>query len=828
MVIVNELEKEMVTIEVDTRDSMIAKTLEMDSEMEIKMMDLFEDLSLEDIVANKACVGKMMGCKNMVASVSEADCTFVMNKRPWLVNGVLLNLKPWPIEGEVRLSKFELARFWVEFHGLPTCCLSENNVPLLAKKVGQLVKSDGKSKEETVRCGFLRCWVDVWLSHPIPVGFFLKSGSIPEVWVQFKYEKLPYLCFNCGMLAHINKDCSAPTAWVTPPKGAAVRMYGPWIKVEGPSGSCFSTATYRREIVQCNEGAKLNGVGQRTRGNWKRRPLAFRKEVGEGSSQALADHDRSKKKEDGRPEMLVVDTQSCTMHGVVHGTRRQWIAKDDDVAIGEGRKVVPSGNDARGECLNIPPKSVLTELPTPDFANVDQGNDMGILPVIGPSLIQSLNIPHIWSCKSQMPHYFPEPINFKWPTNDPELQKLYWSKKRKAHQWYQPIPDKLKESPFEEEVHETGTIATATIEDKLTDADGKEIAVETFKLGTSGVWTTDPRCGAIIKEAWNKPYSGQAGIRVCKKLRETKVALKEWNRNVFGFCDQQLKRLYARLSILQTQQMFSPKVKAEEKALIHGILNMKFKDINMALLAKLAWYMLDGENSSKPWVKILNAKYCKVQDFWSVQEKQDDSKVWRGILANRDLCIKNAGFLVGDGKIDIWTKPWVPRYSPEECFTPEVAEAIVRIRPLFGSGDTLFWQGSSKGTFSVKSAYWCAQNHRFQTEKQVWKDLWKRKIHARQKILLWRILSGCLPLKNRLGYVQESDKICGLCGLEPENDVHLFRDCHFARCLWFASPWGFLNGNLAHLAMQEQPHLLRSQTEFGQFDKTSAAEVQGV
>uniref|UniRef100_A0A803PVA8 DUF4283 domain-containing protein n=1 Tax=Cannabis sativa TaxID=3483 RepID=A0A803PVA8_CANSA len=115
-----------------------------------------------------------MGCKNMVASVvkkinlgvwnleqnwrmkkfeegvlgfsfdSQADCTTVMNKRSWQVNSVLLNLKLWPIEGEVRMSKFDTTQFWVEFHGLPTRSLSESNIPILAKKVGQLVKTDGK------------------------------------------------------------------------------------------------------------------------------------------------------------------------------------------------------------------------------------------------------------------------------------------------------------------------------------------------------------------------------------------------------------------------------------------------------------------------------------------------------------------------------------------------------------------------------------------------------------------------------------------------------------------------------------------------------------
>ncbi|KAM6580133.1 hypothetical protein CsatA_003907 [Cannabis sativa] len=263
----------------------------------------------------------------------------------------------------------------------------------------------------------------------------------------------------------------------------------------------------------------------------------------------------------------------------------------------------------------------------------------------------------------------------------------------------------------------------------------------------------------------------------------------------------------------------------------------RFKDINMALLAKLSWFMLDAGNSNRPWVQILNAKYCTVQDFWSVHGKQEDSKVWRGILANRDLCVKSAGLLVGEGDFDIWTRPWVPFYSAEEvcnaftynvthaftkvsdlflpgtrqwnaqlisqCFSREVTDAILRIRPLCDSKDTVFWQENNSGKFSVKSAYWCAQRRRFHEEKRVWKCLWKQKLHARKKILIWRVLSGCLPLKSRLGYVLERDKLCDLCGEIPENEVHLFRDCHFARCLWFSSPWGIINSNLGSLSFED-------------------------
>uniref|UniRef100_A0A803NHY2 Reverse transcriptase domain-containing protein n=1 Tax=Cannabis sativa TaxID=3483 RepID=A0A803NHY2_CANSA len=168
---------------VDVVDKASGKLLERDSAMEMEMLELFEDITLEDIVSNKACVGKIMGCKDMPNSVvkkrlmgiwrnlgvwrmkkcregvlgfffdTEVGCSFVMDKYPWLVNGVLLNLKPWPLEGEVRMAEFEVARYWVQFHDLPTRFLSGDNTTIIAKKAGEFVKTNEKSKFELVRRG---------------------------------------------------------------------------------------------------------------------------------------------------------------------------------------------------------------------------------------------------------------------------------------------------------------------------------------------------------------------------------------------------------------------------------------------------------------------------------------------------------------------------------------------------------------------------------------------------------------------------------------------------------------------------------------------------
>ncbi|KAF4369242.1 hypothetical protein F8388_022898 [Cannabis sativa] len=500
-----------VTVGVDSIDAGAAKLLERDSDLEIEMMELFEDLSLEDIVINKACVGKVMGCKTMPASVvrkillsvwnleknwkmkkfkegvlgfffdSEEDCSKVMNRRPWLVNGVLLNLRPFPVEGEVRTSEFEVARFWVEFHGLPTRCLSDNNIPILAKKVGQLVKTDGKSREEVVRRGFLRCWIDVWISHPFPAGFFLKADATPDSWVQYKYEKLSYLCFNCGHLAHSSRDCLYPTAWVTPTIGPAVKMYGPWLKAQR-AVRCFSDDHRKKEANP--PPVKGTGVVQVADSN------------GEGGARPSTMHG--------------ADT---TMQRSMHGSGSTNVRGGATV----GEVVINNISPCAPEILNIPARDVLTERPLPDFAQPIGPNEaeVDLIPDIGPSLIQSLEIPHIWTCKSQTPHHFPEPINFKWPTNNPDLQKLYCeligpdytdlykaqpslisnppdlsqmiihllgTKKRKAHTWYNPIPEVYKDSLFD---NNDGASSTNQISPSKVSST-RELGSATFKLGSNG------------------------------------------------------------------------------------------------------------------------------------------------------------------------------------------------------------------------------------------------------------------------------------------------------------------------------------------------------
>ena len=90
-----------------------------------------------------------------------------------------------------------------------------------------------------------------------------------------------------------------------------------------------------------------------------------------------------------------------------------------------------------------------------------------------------------------------------------------------------------------------------------------------------------------------------------------------------------------------------------------GLNFRKAKDVNSALLAKLAWMVVSGKQSL--CMEVLRAKY-KVSNNWITKEPiKSASPTWRAIEAAKKLIEKGACFLLGDGKsIDIWIDPWVP------------------------------------------------------------------------------------------------------------------------------------------------------------------------
>ncbi|KAF4401819.1 hypothetical protein G4B88_013106 [Cannabis sativa] len=549
----------------------------------------------------------------------EDDYHFVMERRPWIINGVLLNIKPWPVEGEVHSGEFEVASFWVQFHCLPTRFLSNENIPILAKKVGNLVKKEEKSKEELVRRGYLRSNIEIWLSHPFPSGFFLKADGKPDSWVQFKYEKLPHLCFSCGRLAHWEKVCSDEPTMVYSKIGPAVPMYETWIKSKTGRSNCFNMKGKGTSqlIIEREEVPEWELTRNRGRNTWKCHAKVLEKMSRSSGDSAVVIPEPGE--ENGIDKDKVEDSTMTGGHkqkNVQEGT-----STTEPIVLGTGEDCTRTGG------ISVADGNGVQNVENVGDRQMEGPDGEERIPDIGLIIAQSLEIPHSWLCRSQRPHDFPEPIPLKWPNDDPKAQELFFKlyvpdltdmykaqaslicnppdlsmmieeaavtpkfclgsaeggeKKRRKSSRQTGLGPRMfnrgsgvktrrarKRAETQQcEINEFEAWCTHFPNAKVSNlpilaSDHSPILLSTseehrrlnYPFWFMEVWTWSPGCKKVIDLAWKYEFNGRKDEILIKKLGKTKRDLKMWNQNSFGFCDQKLRKFKQELVEIQNKSM---------------------------------------------------------------------------------------------------------------------------------------------------------------------------------------------------------------------------------------------------------------------------------
>ncbi|XP_062074775.1 uncharacterized protein LOC133778764 [Humulus lupulus] len=177
-----------------------------------------------------------------------------------------------------------------------------------------------------------------------------------------------------------------------------------------------------------------------------------------------------------------------------------------------------------------------------------------------------------------------------------------------------------------------------------------------------------------------------------------------------------------------------------------------------------------------------------------------------------------------DTNINFWNQPWIPwldyaefkgtmeqlrhqnpilkgikdifnveerRWNSEvitRLFEEELGRRICDIQLLpEGHKDKVVWKPNNSGNFSMKSAYYLDQCYKFNDVNSVWKWLWGPGIHPRLSMVLWRTIFEALPTKDKMRFLREQQ--CDLCSHEQETTMHIFKNCPFARAIWFSGPF---------------------------------------
>uniref|UniRef100_A0A803NMC8 CCHC-type domain-containing protein n=1 Tax=Cannabis sativa TaxID=3483 RepID=A0A803NMC8_CANSA len=364
------------------------------------------------------------------------DCLAILRNRPWTINGKLLIIREWPEDGDWYHLNMGISVFWVMASGLPTPYLNAVNTRTIASKAGRFVGSDLANQRTILRRGFLKFQVELDTSHQLISGFFLDIKRGRKEWIQFRYFKLPKLCFNCGFLGHDKKSCFRSTAYAYPPQGAAVPAYGPWMKAESAIFSCFNTRNqlefFREEADRIISPARPPPtVDTFSKASGKRHVV--------DSNGKLSHHKSASKK----PAKKVIRVNSNDP-GAVLGKNLKVVEREKVNPMDKGKKLLHErvqssmhpGKERRTRSVspraqqrhiqgNKNPLSDVEILnkyssrPPPNPA--DNGILTTIMANIGPTYNQMVDKAHVELCQSRQPHKHPEPTHFPWPIYAEEI-----------------------------------------------------------------------------------------------------------------------------------------------------------------------------------------------------------------------------------------------------------------------------------------------------------------------------------------------------------------------------------------------------------------------
>lgn len=217
----------------------------------------------------------------------------------------------------------------------------------------------------------------------------------------------------------------------------------------------------------------------------------------------------------------------------------------------------------------------------------------------------------------------------------------------------------------------------------------------------------------------------------------------------------------------------------------------------------------------KLWVKAMSSRYLKWKSLFGYTAKQGDSKVWKGILSTRNLLRWVPGIvskipIVQEGMepeglcevayfLDTENRCWNTISLGQSFSTDDIAYIQCIPYPIINCKDKLCWTETKDGKFSVESCFNLIQGDEQGTEA-VWGLIWKSKVHERLNLFLWRLAYNIISINAVLVSIIVGGDLNGsLCGQEPEEALHLFRECSVSPSFAFANKWSLLLDLLAPL-----------------------------
>ena len=137
---------------------------------------------------------------------NKEDVDRILEGEPWSFDKHLVVMSRYENEAPLEEIQFVKTKLWVQVHEIPFKYMTIK----VAKKICSVLGEVSTPKDPKLYDWghFMRLQVSIDLSLPLCHGRLISVGKGgKQVWISFKYERLPNLCYWCGRLTHDDRDC---------------------------------------------------------------------------------------------------------------------------------------------------------------------------------------------------------------------------------------------------------------------------------------------------------------------------------------------------------------------------------------------------------------------------------------------------------------------------------------------------------------------------------------------------------------------------------------------------------------------------------------------
>ena len=135
----------------------------------------------------------------------KSDVDQVIRREPWSFDKHLVALKKVEKYADIKNLLFDHTNMWVQIHDVPIGLTwkAAKDIVSVVGRVDESVQKDEKFEG----CNFMRVRVVMDVSKPLYRGRKIALSGGNDSWVSFRYKRLPNLCYWCGKLTHMDREC---------------------------------------------------------------------------------------------------------------------------------------------------------------------------------------------------------------------------------------------------------------------------------------------------------------------------------------------------------------------------------------------------------------------------------------------------------------------------------------------------------------------------------------------------------------------------------------------------------------------------------------------